>query len=474
MDRFLGTTSITLGMAGKAAKSFSESLDLQRPSTGASAAAEMLPGAGSTKSDRLSVPTGKEAASLPESVDSLTGINPDAAPESWEIGLGAVDTVTGVGAGFFGESSLEVFTYIVTLDTAGLPLAERAREVLGVVRPEALFSNLGMLTARLTAAQAQALARRPGVVGVELDQIVTLTLPGQREVNAVNRKPGGGGTTTPAPEILDWGVKHVWGNFDPRTNPLRVYTRRVFVLDTGISGATGDLNFNTVESLDFTASSSGVYDRNGHGTHVAGTIAAYANNRGVVGVAPGAEVISYKVLNDRGSGSYSGMIAAINSLIANARPGDVVNMSLSGSLSAALNDAIRAAADKGILFSIAAGNDSKDVDSVSPASAGNVSKGIFTISAHGASLRNASFTNFDNFGGSDLDNVAYAAPGVNIVSLKIDGTTTALSGTSMAAPHVAGLLAQAGLNAFLANTSLANKYGFETTDPLAIWSGFMD
>lgn len=465
---------IPLGMAGKAAKSFSESLDLQRPSTGASAAAEMLPGAGSTKSDQLGVPTGKGAASLPESVDSLTGINPDAAPESWEIGLGAVDRVTGVAAGSFGEGGPELFTYIVSLDASGIPLADRAREVLGMVRPEALFSNLGMLTVRLTAAHAQALARRSGVIGMELDQVVTLTLPDQREVDALNRKPGGGGTTTPAPEYLDWGVKHVWGGKDLRSQlGSQSFGKRVYVLDTGISATTGDLNFNEVDSLDFTASRSSFYDRNGHGTHVAGTIAAIANQIGVVGVAPGVEVVSYKVLNDRGSGTYSGIIDAIDKLIANAKPGDVVNMSLGGGLSIALNDAISRAAAKGILFSLAAGNEYKDVDFASPASAGDATKGIYTISAHNSSLKNASFTNYDNFSGDDVDNVSYAAPGVAIVSLKIDGTTTALSGTSMAAPHVAGLLVLGGSNGFLYGTSdglFATRYGSEQIDPLAIWS----
>ena len=86
-------------------------------------------------------------------------------------------------------------------------------------------------------------------------------------------------------------------------------------------------------------------------------------------------------------------------------------------------------------------------------------------------MKNAYFTNYDNFSGTDVDNVAFAAPGVNIASLKIDGAITTMSGTSMAAPHVAGLLVLGGANAFLATAGSAAAYRAETTDPLAVWSG---
>lgn len=406
--------------------------------------------------------------------DPLTGTGAAAAPAPTDFRGLSLDRVTGIAGIPSVERVSELFTYIVTLDTEGLPLADRAREVLESVRPQALFSNLGMLTVRLTAAQAQALARRPGVLGVEQDQTVTLSLPDQRDVGVMNRRPGGGGDTSSPPpaEVLDWGVKWVWGDVDRRSAlSAENFSARVYVLDTGISATTSDLTFNEAASRDFTGSRSGFYDKNGHGTHVAGTIAAKANAIGVVGVAPGAEVISYKVLNDRGSGTYSGIIAAIDAVISNAKVGDVVNLSLGGGLSTQLNAAIQKAAAAGILFAIAAGNEYQDVDRVSPASAGSASDGIFTVSAHNSSLRNASFTNYDIFGGNDVDNVAYSAPGVGIVSLKIDGTTTALSGTSMAAPHVAGLLVLGGTNAFSPNAGSAGAYGSETTDPLAIWSG---
>src|SRR5690606_21119592 len=97
-------------------------------------------------------------------------------------------------------------------------------------------------------------------------------------------------------------------------------------------------------------------DGNGHGTHVAGTIAAINNNFGVIGVAPGATVVPVKVLDSRGSGSYSGVIAGVDFVGAKGNTGDVANMSLGGPVSEALDAAILAASSK-VKFVLAAGNE---------------------------------------------------------------------------------------------------------------------
>jgi subtilisin family serine protease len=139
-----------------------------------------------------------------------------------------------------------------------------------------------------------------------------------------------------------------------------------------------------------------------------------------------------KVLDRRGSGSYSGVIAGVDYVAANASPGDAANMSLGGPVSTALDQAVLNAASKGIKFAIAAGNESQDANNSSPARVNH--QNVFTISAID---QNDVFASFSNYGNPPVD---YAAPGVSIFSLYKGGGTTTMSGTSMASPHVCGLL----------------------------------
>ena len=166
------------------------------------------------------------------------------------------------------------------------------------------------------------------------------------------------------------------------------------------------------------------------GTHVAGTIAAINNNIGVVGVAAGATVVPVKVLGGRGSGSYSGVIAGIDHVGAYGNEGDVANMSLGGGYSQAVNDAVVAASEN-VKFVLAAGNESTDASNKSPASANG--DNIYTISAMWEGDAWVSFSNY----GSPVD---YCAPGVYINSTWKNGEYNSISGTSMAAPHAAGVL----------------------------------
>src|SRR5690606_33275660 len=143
-----------------------------------------------------------------------------------------------------------------------------------------------------------------------------------------------------------------------------------------------DLNVNTSRGFNaFTSGKDGksLDDGNGHGSHVAGTIAAINNDVGVIGVAPGATVIPVKVLDSRGSGSYSGIIAGVDHVAANGSNGDVANLSLGGPASAALDNAVKAAAQTGVKFALAAGNESQNANNVSPARVNGAN--IYTISA---------------------------------------------------------------------------------------------
>jgi subtilisin family serine protease len=171
-------------------------------------------------------------------------------------------------------------------------------------------------------------------------------------------------------------------------------------------------------------------DQNGHGTHVAGTIAAMDNAIGSRGVAPGAKVVAVRVLDRRGSGSTSGVIAGVDYVAGAAGSNDVANMSLGGGVSSSLDNAVIAASAT-CAFVLAAGNESDDADNHSPARANG--NNIYTISAMDD---NDNFAYFSNYGSG----VDYCAPGVSIFSTWKGGGYNTISGTSMAAPHAAGVI----------------------------------
>jgi subtilisin family serine protease len=235
--------------------------------------------------------------------------------------------------------------------------------------------------------------------------------------------------TRTAPQQVPWGIgKTGFGTVTSATG-------RAWIIDTGIDPNHPDLNVDQGVCINYVTGarqkSSTWKDQNGHGTHVAGTIAARNDGYDVVGVAPGARVVAVRCLDARGSGQYSWIIAGVNYIAAKGAVGDVCNMSLGGPLYAALNDAVKGAAAKKIKFAIAAGNESKDCTQTSPASTDDPY--VWTVSAHNSVDAWASFSNY----GIPVD---VCAPGVNITSTKMGGGLTTMSGTSMATPHVAGIL----------------------------------
>jgi len=138
----------------------------------------------------------------------------------------------------------------------------------------------------------------------------------------------------------------------------------------------------------------------------------------------------HRVLDRRGSGSYSGVIAGIDYVGANCESSDVANMSLGGGFSQAMNDAVEAASAF-CPFVLAAGNEGRDASGSSPASADG--SNIYTVSAFSKGDHWAHWSNY----GNDVD---YAGPGVGIHSTWKNGGYNSISGTSMAAPHIAGIL----------------------------------
>ena len=276
---------------------------------------------------------------------------------------------------------------------------------------------LNGVAAKLSKADVEKLSKDKRVKYIEEDQLVTLAPGG---------KPGSGGS---AAQETPWGIT--------RVNGVSNYTGTnvAWIIDTGIDLDHPDLNVDAARGFNAftTGRDAGLPDDgNGHGSHVAGTIAALNNSIGVIGVAPGATVIPVKVLDSRGSGSYSGVIAGVDFVAANGKSGDVANMSLGGPISQALDDAILKASAGGIKFVLAAGNDGADANNSSPARVNGTY--IYTISAMSNGDNWASFSNFGN------PPVDYCAPGVGIKSTWKGGAYNTISGTSMASPHAAGVL----------------------------------
>ena len=204
----------------------------------------------------------------------------------------------------------------------------------------------------------------------------------------------------PTRDTLPYGTQAVWNGQNLSGLGNIASGAYAFVIDSGVLNTTGDLNLNTQWSRSWILGQSPFIDGNGHGTHVAGTIGALANNRGIVGVAPGAQIVSLKVFNNTGSATLSSIIGAIDYatdvIISNGLDlaKVVINMSLGGVLDSALNAAILRAANLGIRFTIAAGNSGVDADTVSPASVGT-HPNVYTVSAIDSTGTMPSWSNWD-------------------------------------------------------------------------------
>jgi len=230
--------------------------------------------------------------------------------------------------------------------------------------------------------------------------------------------------TSPS-QKLPWGIERVNSNdvWDVATGS----GVNVAVVDTGVDRTHPDLVANLRGGANFVATVRSYNDDNGHGTHVAGIIAAADNTIGVVGVAPKANIYAVKVLNKSGTGYISDIIAGIQWSVDNGM--DIVNMSLGSNYpSDAFESAINAASNAGVIIVAAAGNDSSSVDY--PAA---YEKAI----AVSATDINDSLASFSSRG----EQIDVAAPGVSIYSTYKGGAYATMSGTSMATPHVSGIIA---------------------------------
>ena len=285
----------------------------------------------------------------------------------------------------------------------------KARSFRGA-QVRAQFENaLVGFAAEMTADQAAELAADPRVAYVEPDGPVYAVGSGSQS-NAT------------------WGLDRS----DDRSGRDGTYTWNAdgtgvtaYVIDTGIR--TSHVDFGGRATNGFDAFGGDGQDCNGHGTHVAGTVGG-----ATYGIAKNVDLVGVRVLDCNGSGSYSGVIAGIDWVVANASGPSVANMSLGGGASSSVDAAVNNAVASGVVMAVAAGNDNRNACNYSPARAADA----LTVGSTTSSDARSSFSNY----GSCVD---LFAPGSSITSAwyTSNTATVTISGTSMASPHVAGAAA---------------------------------
>ncbi|MEV4417996.1 S8 family serine peptidase [Catellatospora sp. NPDC049609] len=272
---------------------------------------------------------------------------------------------------------------------------------------------------RLSEGNAKSLATDPEVAYVQENRRISVA--GEPETDVVQLDP-------------PWGLDRIdqrTASINGRYNYITGYSGsgvRAYVIDTGIRVSHSEFGGRATAPRDFIDNDFNGNDCHGHGTHVAGTIAGTT-----YGVAKGASVVGVRVLNCAGEGTLETVLAGIDWVTENAIRPAVVNMSLGGSANQALDDAVRGGITAGLPFVVAAGNSGTNANNFSPA---RLPEAI-TVAASDADNHRASFSNY----GAAID---INAPGVAVKSAWIasNADTRTLNGTSMAAPHVTGVVAR--------------------------------
>ncbi|MFC9792133.1 S8 family peptidase [Streptomyces sp. NPDC057695] len=324
-----------------------------------------------------------------------------AAPEGVIENAGAEGTIAG--------------SYIVTLEESARAGTAEGRAVAaeyGAKIKKTYTAALNGFNVELSEAQAKKLAADPAVKSVVQNRVFKIT------------------ATQPSPP--SWGLDRI----DQRALPLnQSYTYpdtagqgvTAYIIDTGVRISHSDFGGRAFNGYDAVDNDNVAQDGNGHGTHVAGTVAGTAH-----GVAKKAKIVGVRVLDNNGSGTTAGVVAGIDWVTRNAVKPAVANMSLGGGVDSTLDTAVRNSIASGVTYAVAAGNSNANASNYSPA---RVTEALTVGSTTNTDAR-SSFSNY----GTVLD---LFAPGSNITSAwnTGDSATNTISGTSMASPHVAGAAA---------------------------------
>lgn len=294
---------------------------------------------------------------------------------------------------------------------AASPRGDRLAAKYGATVKTAYRSAVNGYAVRVSAAGARSLAADPAVAYVEKDQKVGL------DATQVNPP---------------WGLDRI---DQPRLPLSRTYTypdtagrgATVYVIDTGVRITHQQIAGRAVYGYDAIDGDTVAADGNGHGTHVATTVAGTT-----YGAAKAARIVAVRVLGDDGSGTTSGVIAGVDWVTSHRVRPAVANMSLGGGTSTALDAAVSNSIASGVTYAVAAGNSNANAANTSPARVG----AAITVGASTSADYRAGYSNY----GSVLD---LFAPGSSIPAgwHTGDTATVTLSGTSMATPHVAGAAA---------------------------------
>ncbi|MFD9327614.1 S8 family serine peptidase [Streptomyces sp. NPDC060065] len=317
---------------------------------------------------------------------------------------------------YAGAANAVADSYIVTLKAdaakAGSTEGKALAKEYGATIERTYKKALNGYAVEATAAEAKAFAADPAVASVVQNRTFHIT------------------ATQPSPP--SWGLDRI----DQKTLPLNSsYTYpdsagtgvTAYIIDTGVRITHSDFGGRASYGYDAVDNDNTAQDGNGHGTHVAGTVAGTS-----YGVAKKAKIVGVRVLDNAGSGTTAGVVAGIDWVTQNAVKPAVANMSLGGGADSALDTAVRNSIASGVTYAIAAGNSNANASSYSPA---RVTEAI-TVGATTSTDARASYSNY----GSVLD---IFAPGSSITSSwnTSDTATNSISGTSMATPHVAGAAA---------------------------------